>query len=1166
MREGLILPDNIVDQDLTFIDKMDLKEKDLYVSDRKIPLSEFRYLYKKDKKLFDITAKESSLRGGFFVIDKQSPLFPNNQISNKDLIIVVPENINKDAFKKIDFSIVRLENVMREFEIKSNKFYQGIPLQGFLNLNLTNLELKILTEEFIMAGFEIVNKGTLDTQILNKKDITNKDFNKVISIYENSFYLSSNLNLSDIVSERWISELHKSNVHSIKDLCSIKGDTFFNFLSVDERKEILKELSKFYKNHSLMSKHAYRLVKTAIRLNKDILLSTLFSGSNWNLIRNIFYKSKKKYLTELQIEDFISLFNQKGIGIGKMVGILDEIYLYVGTGVSEDAVVLEISENKLENSLEYPKYFPYNWFSSPEFFDFLLLQKKFLFTKAELILLLEETTLKGKKKKNYIDIIEKMITEEKGTWEDSFLEKHSISLQSIFEIYGFSKDFEENNEEQVTDEILESSSDFLYKKYRESNSYIYHIVDFYYEQINMLMNLDNKITDILNDEKNQIVFQERIINGKTLEQVGEVLGVTRERVRQLEKKQFNILNNLLLCNGYKIIDYRVRKEQVIHRNFFELSNLVWRVLKYLRENLDIKIIEDCGEMVSKELIEVINVFKNYIRNIISIKGYILEKEILEWINYQLLGITKNFFLDNKNRFITEMGLIIFDDCYIEEKVSKADFSILIVDKYFDNKTIDLSNEEDFTLFSTYFDRLFKESSEKFTDASRNISSYFERKTDKIVKINPTVFKVINIDDLPVKLIDDVVKYAKMVLETEPTVYLRKISQQFSNLLILNNISDHEIYYYLKLFYSDIFDFGEKNTMRFYLKGSPKLSTEEIIISKVIDLGNEVHGTILSEVLGIERYTIDQAIIRSNRLISINGFVKYVDDKRIIVPKILEDEIKKISDRMLAQYGYIIINVIFEELRFDIKSSDLMMNAGLTDSEKFRNVLKVLNPNLKGHTKFLFPKESPVDTLTIFLDQMDGNKYHRNDFFEVARDLGYADVTTNIYINQGIDKGILVPIDDVYLIHHDSFKITELILTKVQEFIDKSIEIKSYISCYKLTGFRRILPRLETFAWTPELIYYVATQWLGYNKVSIKGATYIIDPLLITSKDQEKTYNQLVIDSLRSYKGNMHEENIADYLAENGLIRSKNKQLPKCLFEDRVLQVDEIGFITLLKFN
>ncbi len=45
---------------------------------------------------------------------------------------------------------------------------------------------------------------------------------------------------------------------------------------------------------------------------------------------------------------------------------------------------------------------------------------------------------------------------------------------------------------------------------------------------------------------------------------------------------------------------------------------------------------------------------------------------------------------------------------------------------------------------------------------------------------------------------------------------------------------------------------------------------------------------------------------------------------------------------------------------------------------------------------------------------------------------------------------------------------------------------------------------------------------------------------------------------------MHEENIAEYLSEQGLIRTKNKQLPQVLFEEEVLAKDQIGRVSLLK--
>lgn len=74
-----------------------------------------------------------------------------------------------------------------------------------------------------------------------------------------------------------------------------------------------------------------------------------------------------------------------------------------------------------------------------------------------------------------------------------------------------------------------------------------------------LREYDNILKTLLEDTK---VLKWRYAgNGMTLQQVGDILGLTRERVRQIEEKELKKLRIMLAANGYMENPYRTVVEK-----------------------------------------------------------------------------------------------------------------------------------------------------------------------------------------------------------------------------------------------------------------------------------------------------------------------------------------------------------------------------------------------------------------------------------------------------------------------------------------------------------------------------------------------------------------------------------------------------------------------------
>lgn len=209
----------------------------------------------------------------------------------------------------------------------------------------------------------------------------------------------------------------------------------------------------------------------------------------------------------------------------------------------------------------------------------------------------------------------------------------------------------------------------------------------------------------------------------------------------------------------------------------------------------------------------------------------------------------------------------------------------------------------------------------------------------------------------------------------------------------------------------------------------------------------------------------------------------------------------------------------------------------------------------------------MDSLDLYLDCLkEFEKFQRDDFYQIGEELGYSLVSSNSILNDAISKGNLIPIDSVYLIRKDLFTMNDQLIQAVANYISDQLTPLGYLACRNQKGLRRKLPGVETYVWTVELLEYVAVHYLDYKRLIVKGMTFNTDPLILVKKDNNVTYNQLVILELNNYIGNMHLDNVGDYLYSKGLTALKNNQLPNQLFLEEVIETDSLGMVTLINFS
>ena len=92
-----------------------------------IPIESLRKIYKSDEKLFTEITLELFLRGGKPILEKKSHLFTTIDIS-LDEVIICDSNTSENAFKKIDFELLKIKHYIRFLEINNNDFFDYMPI------------------------------------------------------------------------------------------------------------------------------------------------------------------------------------------------------------------------------------------------------------------------------------------------------------------------------------------------------------------------------------------------------------------------------------------------------------------------------------------------------------------------------------------------------------------------------------------------------------------------------------------------------------------------------------------------------------------------------------------------------------------------------------------------------------------------------------------------------------------------------------------------------------------------------------------------------------------------------------------------------------------------------------------------------------------------------
>lgn len=1219
LNEGVFIPkfcQSLSHLDLP-IEELTAEMKTSLIYDRFISLDYFRYIYGADKNKFNKIVHELALRGAHFEVEKGKALFPVNYRRDTNEVISIPAEIDEGAYLNIDWSLFDFSYLCRYFNIRSNNFFSGIPLYGFESLN-PHVDKRLLQNEFIESGFffqnerdykmprpikiELFNASSGIEDALSREEILAID---LIKEYSSRMFLR-HFKLREIIKDEkcqeLVRDLERDGIHYLSD---VSQQTYPK--SMYSRKTLFGYYLKLDKalHKSFVGPHAvalYQYILTRIKEESsqvfDMNIFQYFSGNRYNQLKKVATNLGVSNVSQIDNEFIRAFVTSNGTGKKKVFDTFDKIFSFYSPEISEGNVVepqrevhREIQKKEYIANISPEELYPAFCFSTnKEYISFCNDRDSLMMRENEInknIANFYHTKKNGPKlstrmfKRFNIGVQEQLQKLKTIKANDINLldSEFDIPMKQLMNQLHSSFKFSNTMVPESSQELFMENQDKTINEWLTTlsldghPSYLY-VIGFYSDKIKVFHSLNENIKSLLNDNE-KVVFEFRILSNEvTLEDVGNMIGLTRERVRQIESKikkkiieefgnDLEFIINLLSNRNADYLDNLnklIKSHELLYRTLcqglfndyflynqtFDLiypsyeSERTTSILRVVKEKLDFlpKIVSE--EFVSDMLTECIDGNK-------PIRAYLLHnlEDIMSKLNY----------------------LTYKDGKFIKEKTTKQDKVDYIIGKEMGGK-IDLNDPKHRKTFESYYKELDSGDSVFSGDSEfeRNIPAILDRQ-ENYIKSASMYYELFDPKHIPSNLFEKIYSYLSTYLTEEDFITSKKLYQIFEEPLEKMDISLFKMYYYLRYLYEEEFSFGHGNTMHIYSKDQEKFTTEELVYRKTVNMGNSVSKATLIDELGMPVYTIEQAVSKSDRLVSTNGIIRAVGSLSTTLGGEIKEEILKLGQQMVMEKGYISSNIIFQQLKFQPKAAQFFKDAQIKTDVDFMNALKYVFPDFEGHTKIIYPKDKPISIEEIIISELSPDRtWTRQEISEIGSKYGYAESTLSLTINSLIEQAKLVPVSEDDLILKQALNISEEVLDQVRSLIEKELNNRKFCSLHQISGLRSKLPKIKGYRWKPQLLQY-CLNILGYNFVKPDNNSYRTDPLIVLNqKHAGLGYYDLVKEVLGIYQGVLFKTNVAEYLVEKGLLKRTLKEeqiLPKDLFYNNVLEVSSIGTVKFL---
>lgn len=526
------------------------------------------------------------------------------------------------------------------------------------------------------------------------------------------------------------------------------------------------------------------------------------------------------------------------------------------------------------------------------------------------------------------------------------------------------------------------------------------------------------VLDYKKNKRNINIILERILTERSLESIGNDYNLTRERIRQIEKK---IKRKIVHQTNYKnikpyiqLIENCFGKELIINKN--KMNN----IRKHYFKALNFKEILNFYEFLTSKKIFIINnkllsykdkdyyinslesIFNNHygsmnINQIIKMLNDNIEKDIL----IKLIEILDNFYYYNDKIYFartkSEMTDIIIRDFYPE--------GVYILDEI--------------EVIKSLLNKIFLLSSDEFTD---RITSYFERKSSDVIIWDKGKFIHLDNIDIPKNDLINIKEYILEELKNHQELRIKKPFEKYKHYLLSLDIKNKYALYFLmkELFNKELYFFRFPRILPNSKKDLNVKDNSELLNEFVIENGKIIDKDSLSDHFMNEfcwsKEDIANNISINKNLVELNNNkIKYTNNKKQVTKK-QSDYIKEVALNELEKNDDIYINLDDNFIKELDANQDITIILNVLGNSKMFLVL-----GHKNNMKIILLKENKydintnVDFITYIISKHFGGIVDSSLLNDYLSKIGFVDEELPNYYKSNKDEFPFIYFDQTFVI-------------------------------------------------------------------------------------------------------------------------------------------------------
>lgn len=655
--------------------------------------------------------------------------------------------------------------------------------------------------------------------------------------------------------------------------------------------------------------------------------------------------------------------------------------------------------------------------------------------------------------------------------------------------------------------------------------------------------LFNKFLAIFKNERDKNIFKARA-KGNTLEKVGNQYGITRERVRQLEKKiTRSFIYYIQKVKAHYILlalseSENIISDDLIKKIFRECSEC----FKYALRKVNIKNIKFNEELQSfvfdnTEWQELVELYINDLPQIIECKQI---DNVLKPIFYGT-GFPIEYKAIKK---IVLSKYLIIGNTYSKSQIGVGSLYLAVIKKYYPNG-IKLFDKFETKRFKIFAENMFGEVEWPNTD--RAISARIAYLTVLCNRGRYILPNSIQIDDSLLLEIHDYIKKCE-----RNTLLFHELFERFKEKLLNHSNVDNRFFLQgvLKYKYSDDFIFN-RDTVSKKIQKSQNIGDEIVNFiqsKKFITTKNEIKR----EFLGITEIIINLHTT-SNKNILLWGLGEYIHNSKLILD---DNTIGRLSDilTIYTNQGAVSNHKLFDDL-YNTENKFFLDN----HIENHIALFSILEYLFKEEYEFSRPYIASKNSTTITSNSIIREFVSSFDELSITELKNFIDnnrikiTNFSTLIHRLGDKFIRTDRD--FLIARDKLNLSDNMVNRIEETLLAIMGTKGYISVRLLDDFL-FFPSMG-IRWTPYLLVSII-KLLGkkINVFAVSTDYRYLKDVFVDIRLGISDYEELLNYAIKTEHNNKEFKNvneIKDFLKKQGLIFNN---IPKSLFKKGYLVKNE----------